>query len=166
MGKTMNGTKRLKEYAKQIEPELIRIRRKLHRHAEMSMKEIQTSQIIAEELRKIPFLKVQTGLAGGKGVLATLHGKKEGPCILLRADIDALPVREENDLPYKSVHDGVMHACGHDAHAAWIIGSAMILSKFSECLSGTVKFVFQPVKRREKGPEKWLKRIGSSKIPL
>ena len=153
----MNLTEEIREYAKQIEPELIRIRRELHRHAEVSMKEVKTSLIIAEELRKIPFLEVQTGLAGGTGVMATLRGKREGSCVLLRADIDALPIQEELDLPYKSQNDGVMHACGHDAHAAWILGSAMILSKFSEQLSGTVKFLFQPGEEQGKGAREMVK---------
>lgn len=140
----------IKQYAGKIEPELIRIRRKLHQFPETARNEVKTCQIIVEELKKIQNLEIFCGLAGGTGVMAVLNGRKnpeegENPkCILLRADIDALPVTEKNDLPFRSTHEGYMHACGHDAHAAWIIGSAMILSHFADSFCGTVKFVFQP----------------------
>ena len=98
-----------------------------------------THEIISRELKKIPNLKVREHMAGGYGIIAELQGKKaQGKNILLRADIDALPLEEQVDCDYKSTHPGKMHACGHDGHATWLIGAAKILARltgeFGGCL--------------------------------
>lgn len=143
----MEITKELMEYGMDLEPELIKIRRELHMHPELSRQEVWTSQFIAEQMQQIPYVEVKTALARGTGVMGILRGTKNAEkerCIMVRADIDALPVLEDNDLTFCSVNKGVMHACGHDAHATWIIGCAKILSHFRDRFSGCVKFVFQP----------------------
>ena len=138
-------TEKIKALAAQIADEVIAFRRDLHMHPELSNEEHYTASRIAEELDKIEGMEVFRGLAGGTGVMGMLHGTKgEGKVVLLRADIDALPIQEETGLPFASQNDGVMHACGHDAHAAWLLGSAKILSALRDEICGTVKFVFQP----------------------
>ncbi|MCR4956333.1 MAG: amidohydrolase [Lachnospiraceae bacterium] len=135
-------------YMKEIEPKLIEIRRKLHSYPELGKEEEKTCEIIVEALKDVEGLTITKGLAHGHGVMAQLEGTGQGEgekkCVLLRADIDALPIEEINDLPYRSKHPGRMHACGHDAHATWIIGAAMLLSRLRDRFYGTVKFVFQP----------------------
>lgn len=138
-------------YAKKIEPILISLRREFHAHPELSFKEYRISKRIAEELFKIVGIEVRENLADGTGVMGILEGEKPGKCILLRADIDALPIEEKTDLEYKSQNEGCMHACGHDAHITWLLGTAMILSELRSELPGTVKFVFQPAEEIGKG---------------
>tara|TARA_B100000519_G_C14201782_1_gene418270 strand:- start:291 stop:1394 length:1104 start_codon:yes stop_codon:yes gene_type:complete len=111
-------------------------------HPELGFKEIRTSKIIAQKLSSYG-LDVQTGV-GKTGVVATLTGNTDGKTIALRADMDALPIQETGDLPFKSVHDGVMHACGHDGHMSMLLGAAKILSSKKDKINGTVKFIFQP----------------------
>ncbi|RHF77875.1 amidohydrolase [Dorea formicigenerans] len=135
----------IKSKAKEIEEELVSIRHELHKHPELGVELHETHDIISRELHKIPELEVQEHKAGGSGVIAILHGgKPEGKTVLLRADIDALPIEEEVDSPYKSEKQGCMHACGHDGHAAWLIGAAKILASIREEWGGCIKFVFQP----------------------
>ncbi|MFC2662698.1 MAG: M20 family metallopeptidase [Eubacterium sp.] len=143
----------IRNTGEEIEPELIEIRRLLHRHPEPSMKEYQTSAIIADQLAAIDGVQVYKGLAGGTGVMGILQGQAEGngKCLLFRADIDALPVEEKNGLPFASENPGFMHACGHDSHASWVLGAAKILSRLRDQFSGTVKFVFQPGEEDGKG---------------
>ncbi len=119
-------------------------RRFLHEHPELSFEEVETARFVANELSKIDNVLVETAI-GGNGIVATLT-TGEGPTIALRADMDALPIQEENDHSYVSKHEGVMHACGHDAHTAMLLGSVHLLAEqFREGkLSGTVKFIFQP----------------------
>jgi carboxypeptidase Ss1 len=128
--------------AEKIEPEIIRNRRALHQYPELSYKEIRTSEYVADRLRRLG-IAVVTGV-GGTGVLGTLKGGKKGRVVALRADMDALPVQELSDLPFRSQNDGVMHACGHDTHMAMLLGAAELLSNHRKELSGTVKFIFQP----------------------
>jgi len=138
-------TEKIKALAAKITDELIAFRRDLHMHPELSNEEHYTASRIAEELDKIEGMEVFRGLAGGTGVMGMLHGKKgPGKVVLLRADIDALPIQAETGLPFSSCNPGVMHACGHDAHATWLLGSAKILGALQDELCGTVKFVFQP----------------------
>ena len=126
----------IKSKAKEIEEELVSIRHELHKHPELGVELHETHDIISRELHKIPELEVQEHKAGGSGVIAILHGgKPEGKTVLLRADIDALPIEEEVDSPYKSEKQGCMHACGHDGHAAWLIGAAKILASIGEAVS-------------------------------
>ncbi len=143
-----------KEY-KDIEPKLIDWRRDFHQNPELSNREFKTAEKIADHLKSLG-MEVQTGVAK-TGVVGILKGNKNGKVIALRADIDALPVTERNDLPFKSTvtseflgqEVGVMHACGHDTHTAILMGVAEILSKNRDKIKGTVKFIFQPA---EEGP--------------
>ncbi|WP_289062813.1 amidohydrolase [uncultured Zobellia sp.] len=143
-----------KEY-EAIESKVINWRREIHQNPELSNREFKTAEKIAKHLTSSG-IEVQTGVAH-TGVVGILKGKKPGKVIALRADIDALPVFERNDLPYKSTvttdYKGekvpVMHACGHDTHTAILMGVAEILSKHTDKIKGTVKFIFQPA---EEGP--------------
>ena len=155
-------TEKIKALAAQITDELIAFRRDLHMHPELSNEEHYTAARIAEELDKIEGMEVFCGLAGGTGVMGMLKGGKgEGKVVLLRADIDALPIREETGLAFSSQNDGVMHACGHDAHATWLLGSAKILAALKEEICGTVKFVFQPA---EEGGGGGVRMVQESKV--
>lgn len=127
----------------EIKGELISIREHFHKYPELSFQEVKTSQKIIELLREIGLDEVETGIAK-TGVVGVLRGKGEGKTIALRADMDALPIQEANDVPYKSQNNGVMHACGHDVHVTTVIGAAMVLSKIKDKLNGNVKFIFQP----------------------
>ena len=123
--------------------QIIAWRRHLHQHPELSFKEVQTSQYIVDELTKIGGLDIQRPTP--TSVVAVLKGARgEGQCIALRADIYALPVEEQNEVDFRSVNAGVSHVCGHDAHAAILLGTAKVLASLKDRLAGTVKFVFQP----------------------
>lgn len=143
-----------KEY-KGIEPKVIDWRRDFHQNPELSNREFNTAEKIASHLKSLG-IEVQTGVAK-TGVVGILKGNRNGKVIALRADIDALPVTERNDLAFKSTvtseflgqEVGVMHACGHDTHTAILMGVAEILSKNRDKIRGTVKFIFQPA---EEGP--------------
>ena len=143
-----------KEY-KGIEPKVIDWRRDFHQNPELSNREFNTAEKIASHLKSLG-IEVQTGVAK-TGVVGILKGNRNGKVIALRADIDALPVTERNDLPFKSTvtseflgqEVGVMHACGHDTHTAILMGVAEILSKNRDKIKGAVKFIFQPA---EEGP--------------
>lgn len=138
-------TQEIKEAAQKEAAFLQEFRQDLHMHPELSMQEHRTAEKIAQELARIPGMKVQTGMAGGTGVVGLLQGDKgPGRTVLLRADIDALPIQETTGLACSSKNPGVMHACGHDGHTAWLLGSARILSALRDRWQGCVKFVFQP----------------------
>lgn len=134
----------------EISEQVVAWRRDFHQNPELSNREFRTAAIVAEHLQSLG-MEVQTGVAH-TGVVGILRGGKPGPVVLLRADMDGLPVPERNDLPFKSVARGeyngedvpVMHACGHDTHVAIMMGVAEILSELREDMPGTVKFVFQP----------------------
>ena len=138
-----------------IEKKVIEWRRHFHQNPELSNREFKTAETIAKHLKDLG-LEVKTGVAH-TGVVAILKGNNPGKVIALRADIDALPVTERNDLPFKSqvkttflnTETGVMHACGHDTHTAILMGVAEILTKNKDKINGTVKFIFQPA---EEGP--------------
>ncbi len=119
----------------------VEMRRYFHRHPELSWKEFNTAAKIREELAAmdIPYTEV-----AGTGTIATLKGASDAPVIGLRCDMDALPVQEIKDLEFKSGTDGVMHACGHDAHMAMLLTAAKALSENRHLLKCTVKFIFQP----------------------
>ena len=132
------------ESAEEIAPGVIADRRYLHQHPELGFQEENTARFVAERLRTFNLDAVQTGVAR-TGVVGILHGGKgPGRCVLLRADMDALPITELNDVPYKSENVGSMHACGHDAHTAMLLGAARVLAERRGEFAGTVKFVFQP----------------------
>ena len=140
-----------------VTPQVVAWRRDFHQYPELGNRETRTSGIVAEQLRRMG-LEVRTGMAH-TGVVGLLKGGKPGPVIALRADMDALPVTEQTDLPFKSVATaeyrgekvGVMHACGHDGHTAILLGAARVLAGMRAGLPGTVLFVFQPAE--EGAPE-------------
>jgi len=129
--------------ADEVEARVIGWRRHIHQNPELSYQEVRTAAYVAEALRAMPGIEVQTGIAK-TGIKAVLTGGKPGPVVALRADMDALPVEERNDLSFRSRVAGVMHACGHDAHVAMLLGAAEILSKIRADLPGTVVLFFQP----------------------
>ncbi len=128
----------------QILPSVVQLRHDLHAHPEASLAEHRTARCVAEHLAKADNLKIETGIGGTPGIKAVLNADKPGPAILLRADLDALPIQEDNDLHYRSQVPGMMHACGHDGHTACLVGTAMVLSRIAEQLPGPVVFIFQP----------------------
>jgi amidohydrolase len=138
-----------------LETKIIAWRRDIHQNPELSNRELRTAKLVADQLRKLG-MEVKTGVAK-TGVVGLLKGGKPGPVVALRADMDALPVTEESDLPFKSTvktdylgqQVGVMHACGHDAHVAILLGVAEALASVRDQIPGTVKFIFQPA---EEGP--------------
>ncbi len=150
-----------------LTPKLIEIRRDLHQHPELSNREERTARIVAERLRALG-LEVQTGIAH-HGVIGVLRGGKPGKVIAIRADMDALPIEEIRDTPYKSRHAGVMHACGHDVHTTVALGVAEVLAKYRAELPGTVKFIFQPAEegppRGERGGAKMMLEEGAFDAP-
>ncbi len=139
----------IKNLAKKYAGEIISIRHHLHANPELSYQEFETSKFIQQQLTalNIPFeIKATTGVIG------LLKGKNpEKRVVALRADMDALPITEENDIPYKSTHPGVMHACGHDVHTSCLLGAAKILSELKNEWEGTVKLIFQPGEEKNPG---------------
>ena len=141
---------RVDQMAKGIESKVIEWRRHFHQYPELSNRETKTAAKVAEHLKSLG-IEVQTGVAH-TGVIGLLKGGMPGPVIALRADMDALPVTERNDLPFASKEKttfngqetGVMHACGHDTHMAILMGVAEVLSAMKKDLKGTIKFIFQP----------------------
>jgi amidohydrolase len=129
--------------------EMVRLRRDFHAHPELGLKEKRTSGIVAEYLKGLG-IEVETGIAG-TGVVGLLAGDAPGKTIMLRSDMDALPVQEKNDVPFKSQTKNVMHACGHDGHMANLLGTAAVLSRHRHRLRGQVKFVFQPAEESPGG---------------
>jgi amidohydrolase len=125
----------------ELHEDMVTWRHHIHKHPELSFKEDLTSDYIAAVLEAND-IEMHRGLAF-TGIVATIHGKKEGRVIGLRADMDALPIQEKNDFSHKSVHDGKMHACGHDGHSTMLLGAAVHL-KENNNFSGTVHFIFQP----------------------
>lgn len=121
--------------------ELIELRRDFHRHPELGLEEFRTGDKVAAYLES---LGLKVNRMNVTGVSAFLEGDSSGPTLLLRADMDALPIQEETDLPFKSINDDVMHACGHDAHTAILMVTAKILSEQKQPLKGNIKFVFEP----------------------
>ncbi len=134
---------KIREDAEEIFPRIKEIRREIHRHPELRMKEFNTARIVESELRDLG-MEVYPGYAGTTGVIARIKGQKEGPVRAFRADMDALPIKEETGLSYTSEVEGVMHACGHDFNTAIVLGLAHVLKKEQANLVGEVVFVFQP----------------------
>jgi amidohydrolase len=140
----------IKETAQKYSDYVVDIRRKIHRNPELSTQEFETSKLVQEELDKIG---VPYEICGelGTGVLATVKGALPGKTILIRGDMDALPVVEEADVPFKSEHEGKMHACGHDCHTSSLLTAAHILNDIKDELHGTVKLAFQPAEETAQG---------------
>lgn len=131
-----------RQKAEGIFDELVRYRRDFHRHPELGFQETRTAGIVAESLSRMG-LEVQAGI-GKTGVIGLLEGVRDGPTVLLRFDMDALPVKEENEVDYTSQTAGLMHACGHDGHMAVGLGVARVLTGYQNQMAGRVKFLFQP----------------------
>lgn len=144
----------IKALAEEIYPEVVRLRRAIHQNPETAFEEYETARLVAETLQPLG-LELQTSIAG-TGVIATLRGGRPGRTVMLRADMDALPIHELNDFDFRSQNPGKMHACGHDAHTASLLGAAMILSRLKDQLNGTVRFLFQPSEERLPGGAKVL----------
>ena len=137
----------IKKLVAEIVPDAIATRHHLHQNPELSHHEQATSALVAERLRALGIDEVLTDV-GGYGVVGTLRGRAEGaadgPLFAIRADMDALPIEETNDLPYRSCKPGVMHACGHDGHTSTLLGTAAVLTRLRDQLRGSIRFVFQP----------------------
>lgn len=135
--------------ANAIAPEIIRLRREIHAHPELAFQEVRTAQLVVETLREIGGIDVRTGV-GKTGVVGQL-GTGDGPTIGIRADMDALPINEATGLPFASQNPGVMHACGHDAHTAILLGVAHLLKQEFAAgnLRGNVRFLFQPAEEAQ-----------------
>lgn len=140
---------KIKDLAQQNEDKFIAIRRHIHAHPELSFKEVKTSAFIQEQLRSFDIPSRQIGKTG---VVAILEGKNPAKKIIaLRADMDALPILEANEVEYKSSVEGVMHACGHDVHTTCLLGAAYILQQLKDEWEGTVKLIFQPGEEKNPG---------------
>jgi amidohydrolase len=156
--------------AKAIEDKLIAWRRDIHEHPELGNQENRTAKLVADHLRALG-MEVKTGVAG-TGVVAVLKGGKPGPVVALRADMDALPVKEQVDLPFASKAKGtylgkevdVMHACGHDTHTAILMATAEVLAGMKDQLPGSVKFIFQPAEESPADFEPDGKKIWGAKM--
>ncbi|MEN9525340.1 MAG: hypothetical protein RLZZ256_724 [Bacteroidota bacterium] len=154
---------RIQAQAKQIASQVIEWRRHLHAHPELSYQEFQTSAFVQEKLKQmdIPYQVMST-----TGVVGLIRGKDpDSRIVALRADMDALPITEETALPYKSMNEGVMHACGHDVHTACLLGAAQILQTTRNDWSGTVKLIFQPGEEKNPGGASLLIRDGVLENP-
>lgn len=131
-------------------PELTAFRHDLHAHPELRFQEHRTAERILSELRKLPGLHLRAGVAG-TGIVATLGADRPGPCLALRADMDALPITEATGLPYASRTPGMAHSCGHDGHVTCLLGAARVLTGLADRLQGPVKFIFQPAEESGAG---------------
>jgi len=166
---------KIRKLSDKIEQKVIEWRRHVHQNPELSNREFETAKYIETHLRSLG-ISVQTGVAK-TGVVGILKGKKPGKVVALRADIDALPVTERNDLPFKSnvrstyngKETGVMHACGHDSHVAILMGVAEVLSQMKSDIHGTIKFIFQPAEegapKGEEGGAELMVKEGVLKNP-
>ena len=132
---------KIKDESKSISDWIIKIRRELHEHPELMYEEFKTSELIRRELDKLEITYKHP--VAETGVLASI-GNGNGPCVALRADMDALPIHEETDVPFKSKIDGKMHACGHDCHVSMLLGAAKLLKEKEDKINGTIKLLFQP----------------------
>ncbi len=146
----MSLSNKVKALTKQYHEEVVGLRRHIHMHPELSFQEYETSKFVQAQLGKIgvPF---KDGVAG-TGVVGLIKGKNpDSRTIALRADMDALPILEENEVPYKSKNEGIMHACGHDVHTSSLLGVSRILNELKDEFEGTIKLIFQPAEERHPG---------------
>ena len=154
---------KIKSLAQKYAPDFIAIRHHLHANPELSYQEFETSKFVQEKLKSfgIPFtVKATTGVVG------LIEGKNPAKRIIaLRADMDALPIQEQNDVPYKSLNPGVMHACGHDVHTTCLLGAAKILNETKENWEGTIKLIFQPGEEKNPGGASLMIRDGVLENP-
>ncbi len=139
---------RVATLAKEVTPRVVTWRRHIHQHPELSNREEKTAKYVVAQLKALGITEIRTGVAH-HGVIALIRGEKPGGVVALRADMDALPVTEAKGLPFRSVNEGVMHACGHDVHTSVLLGAAAVLVQLRAEIQGTVKLIFQPA---EEGP--------------
>ena len=158
-----NLAQRIKALSEEAYDDVLAIRRHIHAHPELSFQEHNTAKFIEEKLTEFGITNYQR--IGETGVTFCLDGKEQGKTVALRADIDALPILEQNEVPYKSKNEGVMHACGHDVHTASLLGAAKILHQLREDFSGTIKFIFQPGEEKSPGGASILIKEGILKNP-
>ncbi|MFN7540501.1 MAG: M20 family metallopeptidase [Bacteroidota bacterium] len=154
---------KIKELAHQLAPSFVEVRRHLHAHPELSYQEVQTSAYVQAQLKKmgVPFQVMSS-----TGVVGIIEGNNPNSRILaLRADMDALPIEEKNEVTYRSVNPGVMHACGHDVHTSVLLGAAQILFELRNQWSGTIKLIFQPGEEKNPGGASYMIRDGVLKDP-
>lgn len=163
---------RIKKLSSAFFKEVVSIRQHLHAHPELSFREYETSEYVASKLSEYR-IEFQPGIAG-TGIVAFIKGGKnlsksdgggEEKCVALRADMDALPIVEKNNISYKSKNEGVMHACGHDAHTAVLLGAAKILNELKDHFAGTVKLIFQPGEEKFPGGASLMIKEGVLKNP-
>ena len=155
--------------AEEVFEQTLARRRHIHSHPELSFEEVQTAAFVQQQLDEmgIPY----TTDIGGHGVVGLIKGVKtpsepgNAPVVALRADMDALPIEEENEVPYKSQNPGVMHACGHDVHTSSLLGTASILQQLRSHFSGTIKLLFQPSEERVPGGASLMIKDGALKAP-
>lgn len=160
----MTMIQRVKQSAHQFAPEFINIRHHLHAHPELSFQEYNTAAFIQEKLSEfgIPF----SAPVAGTGIVALIQGEKpDKKVIALRADMDALPIQEANEVAYKSTNDGVMHACGHDVHTTCLLGAAKILTGMRNEFEGTIKLIFQPGEEKHPGGASLMIKEGALESP-
>lgn len=139
----MKIQEKVQELAKHHYDDVIAIRRHLHQYPELSKQEKKTADFICEQLDKLPGIEYQRDIAGN-GICGFVNGRESDKCVALRADMDALPICEKTNLPFKSKNEGIMHACGHDVHMSVLLGTLRILSKLRDEFDGKVMFIFQP----------------------
>jgi amidohydrolase len=160
----MTLLEKVKSLSQQYSQEVIGLRRHLHANPELSYKEYDTAKFVAQTLRSFGIEPIE-GIAD-TGLMAEIKGKNPGKkTIALRADMDALPITEANDVSYKSKNVGVMHACGHDAHTSSLLGTAKILNEVKEQFEGTVRLLFQPGEEKNPGGASLMIRDGALKNP-
>ena len=156
-------SQKIKQLSAQYSKEFIEIRHHLHAHPELSYKEYETSAFVQQKLRS---LGIDFRVMAETGVVGIIEGKNPSSKIIaLRADMDALPIQEENDVTYKSVNKGIMHACGHDVHTTCLLGAAKILNELKDSWEGTIKLIFQPGEEKNPGGASILIKEGVLKDP-
>ena len=138
---------RIEEEIEKHKLEIIKIRRFIHMNPELGNREFETAKLVASKLMSLG-LEIKTGVAK-TGVVAMLRGDQQGYTVGIRADMDALPIDEMTDIPFKSLNPGIMHACGHDIHTSIALGTAIVLNSLKDKIKGNIKFIFQPA---EEGP--------------
>lgn len=154
----------IKKLAKQYFKDTVAIRRHIHAHPELSYQEYNTASYVAQQLKNIGIVPTE-GVAD-TGLTALIKGKNpDKKVIALRADMDALPITEANEVPYKSKNEGVMHACGHDAHTASLLGASRILYELKDQFEGTIKLIFQPGEEKNPGGASLMIKDGALKNP-
>ncbi len=155
---------KIKELSDTYFEEILEIRRYIHANPELSFQEHKTASFIEKKLAEFGIANTQR--IAETGVTFCLNGKGDGKTIALRADIDALPINEANDVEYRSKNEGIMHACGHDVHTSNLLGVAKILSRLTDHFNGTVKFIFQPAEEKSPGGASILIKEGILKNPV